>query len=446
MPDKKKEEPGEVTIKMEDLKGIMAEALKGMDLPQIQALKDQMAQVQKQALFPSGDGDIFETCGKSVVDLGFYQKQNAFGSLPIKGLMDESRMGARMRATGGPWLSLSPLMQKFAKIVLCGADFQKLGALGVSIPEYNAEAREQHKRIFGEKSTTELTTTDAGALVPTEFLATVVEFATAQSQVLSKVWRIPMSSLILKIPKLVQAAGSYYGGITLYHPNEGAIKTPTKPEFDTLTFTAKKLIGLILLTDELIGDSSINIINYITGLFVRAFQYKTEGEIIAGTGLANQMQGIVSDPGVNTVGRTNTGVVKYFDLLNLESSLDENFQNLTFLSRRATVNTLRKQVDDNKQPVYHDGFTTFLGAAMGPQLLGYPVLKTRNVPALGSRGDIVLGDLGFYIWAMRQEMTIDTSRDYLFNYDQTALRFVVRQDGAPGVAEAFSVLDDGLDS
>jgi HK97 family phage major capsid protein len=47
---------------------------------------------------------------------------------------------------------------------------------------------------------------------------------------------------------------------------------------------------------------------------------------------------------------------------------------------------------------------------------------------------------------MRQEMTIDTSRDYLFNYDQTALRFVVRQDGAPGVSEAFVVLDDGLDS
>ena len=83
---------------------------------------------------------------------------------------------------------------------------------------------------------------------------------------------------------------------------------------------------------------------------------------------------------------------------------------------------------------------------MGPQLLGYQVVKTRNVPALGSRGDLVLGDLGFYIWAMRQEMTIDTSRDYLFNYDQTALRFVVRQDGAPGVSEAFSVLDDGLDS
>jgi HK97 family phage major capsid protein len=83
---------------------------------------------------------------------------------------------------------------------------------------------------------------------------------------------------------------------------------------------------------------------------------------------------------------------------------------------------------------------------MQPQLLGYPVIKTRNVPALGTRGDLILGDLSFYIWAMRQEMTIDTSREWRFNLDQTAIRFVVRQDGAPGVSEAFSVLDDGLES
>jgi HK97 family phage major capsid protein len=87
-----------------------------------------------------------------------------------------------------------------------------------------------------------------------------------------------------------------------------------------------------------------------------------------------------------------------------------------------------------------------VGMKVPPTLLGYPTIKTRNVPALGSRGDLVLGDLGFYIWAMRQEMTIDMSKEWRFNLDQTALRFVIRQDGAPGVSEAFAVLDDGLDS
>ena len=435
--------PNQVVIKMEDLPGIILEAIKGMDIPQIAALREEMKNVHKQALFPAGDGDIFETCGKSIVDLGYYQKQ---AEKNTQRFVDGGGLAARLRSGGGPWLSLSPLMQKFAKIVACGGDFQMVAALGINIAEYNMEAREQYKSVFGVKATDFLSTTDVGPLVPTEFLATVVEFATAQSQVLGKLWRVPMSSLLLKIPKLVQAAGSYFGGVLLYHPGEGLEKTLTKPELDSLTFTAKKLIGLVAFSDELIGDSAINIMNYTTGLFVRAFQYKTEGEVLSGSGVNDQMTGILTDAGINEVKRTNTGVVKFYDLLNLESALDENFTALTFLSRRATVNSLRKQVDDNKQPVYHDGFTTFLGAGMGPQLLGYPVVKTRNVPALGTRGDLILGDLSFYIWAMRQEMTIDTSREWRFNLDQTAIRFVVRQDGAPGVSEAFSVLDDGLES
>jgi HK97 family phage major capsid protein len=338
-------------------------------------------------------------------------------------------------------------MQKFAKIIRAGADFQKTAATGVNIAEYNIEVREQYKNLFGEaKATDFLSTTDAGALVPTEFLAVIVEFATQDSQVLGKLWRVPMSNMILKIPKLVQAAGSYFGGVVLYHPGEGLEKTLTKPEFDSLTFTAKKLIGLIAFSDELIGDSAINILNYTTGLFVRAFRYKTEGEVISGTGVNDQMTGIITDAAINSVGRTNTGVVKYDDLINLESALDENFTDLTFLSRRATVNMLRKQKDTVGQPVYHDGYTNMVGMKVPPTLLGYPTIKTRNVPALGSRGDLVLGDLGFYIWAMRQEMTIDMSKEWRFNLDQTALRFVIRQDGAPGVSEAFAVLDDGLDS
>ena len=443
-------ENGPLAIKsMDDLKGIIAEAVKGMSIPQIEALKAEITKVNRDRMFPAGEGDIFETSGKSVVDLGFYQKQAMFGTALGNGaarISSDSALGARLRGMGGPWLALSPTMEKFAKICAVGADFQKIASMGISIPEYNAEVREAYKKTFGEKSTDFLSTTDAGALVPTEFLAVIVEFATAQSQILGKLWRIPMSTATLKIPKLVQAAGSYFGGVTLYHPGEGLEKTLTKPSFDTLTFTAKKLIGLITLSDELIGDSAINIINYLTGLFVRAFQYKTESEVIAGTGLNYQMLGIIKDPSINLVGRTTLGTVKYADLINLESALDENFTNLTFLSRRATVNVLRKQTDDQKQPVYHDGFNTFLGAAMSPQLMGYPLIKTRNLPALGLDGDIVLGDLGFYLWAMRQEMTIDTSTEWRFNYDQTAVRFVIRQDGAPGISEAFSILDSAPES
>jgi len=430
---------GNVQIKMSELTGIITEAIKGMTFPEIEALKQQITDVNRKMIYPSGEGAIFETVGKSIVDTSYFSK--SYMTAPTGGMKDGEWLGRQLKSGGGPWLRLSPTMEKFAIIVACGGDPQKAASKGVDINAYNAEVREQYKAALGEKS---LTTSDAGAIVPVEYLATVVEFATAQSAILGRVWRIPMSSMVMKIPKLVQAAGSYFGGVLLYHPDEAGIKTESKPSFDTLTFTAKKLIGLISLTDELVGDSSINIINYITGLFTRAFQFKTEGEVISGTGLTNQMTGITADTDINLVPRVTAGTVKFDDLVNMESALDENFNNLSFISRRATVNTFRKQKDTNGQPLYHDGFAPMFGGAIPPQLMGYPVYKTRNCPALGSQGDIILGDLGFYIWAMRQEMTIDSSKDFRFNYDETTLRFVVRQDGAPGVSIAFSILDEHM--
>jgi HK97 family phage major capsid protein len=424
-----------VTVTMTELKGIIGEAIKGMELPQIAELKTEIDKVNRGFLV-DGDGRYFQTGDKSIIDTSVFTKE--FPRVAGGGAkMDGEAMANHLRGLGGPWVKLSPVMEKFAKVIAAKGDPYKLGPMGIDINAYNDEVR---KSSWKDADT--LTRTDAGALVPTEFLATVIEFANAQSAILPKLWRIPMNTQILKIPKLVQAAGSYFGGITLYHPGEAVLKTKTKPSFDTLTFTAKKLIGAIALSDELIADSSINILNYLTGLFVRAFQYKIEGEVIGGTGLNDQMLGILNDPAINVVARTTVGTVKYDDLINMESALDENFQSLTFLSRRATVNTFRKQKDTVGQPVYHDGITTFLGSQMPPQLLGYPVVKTRNVPALGVQGDLILGDLGFYIWGVRQEMTIDTSRDALFFTDETAVRFVMRMDGAPGVSEAFVVLDN----
>jgi HK97 family phage major capsid protein len=331
-------------------------------------------------------------------------------------------------------LKLSPAMVKFAECCKLGFDANKLASKGISIGDYNKEIRDwNQKDTLGG-----LSTTDAGALVPIEFLATVIEFAVAQSLILPKLWRVPMGSSTLRIPTLSQTAGSYFGGIVLYHPDELASKTTTEPTFSYKEFSAKKLIGLIPLSDELIADSAINMVNYITGLFVRAFQYKTEGEVISGTGASNQMTGILADTSINLVSRQTNLQVKFDDIMNLESALDENFQNLTWMTRRATANYLRKQKDTVGQPIYQYPWPPM---ATGGQILEYPVIKTRNLPALGLKGDIILGDLGYYIWAVRQDMTIDMSRDRYFEYDATALRFVVRQDGKPGVSIAFAALN-----
>lgn len=64
----------QVIIKMEDLPKILAEAVKGMEFPQIQALKEEMKRVEHATLFPGGDGTLLETCGKSIIDTRMFYK------------------------------------------------------------------------------------------------------------------------------------------------------------------------------------------------------------------------------------------------------------------------------------------------------------------------------------------------------------------------------------
>lgn len=427
-------------LSMEELKGIIGTMIATETKAGIEGLKKEILEVNRKALFSGEEGKEWETGTKSIIDTSFFRKD--YGIVTGDPMRDGEKMARRLATAGGPFLKLSPVMEKFAQVMRFGADPNKLGVNGVNVREYNAEVKESNAKLLGETkdTATGLTTTDAGALVPVEYLATVVEFATAQSRLIPLLWRIPMGTLSMKIPKLTQAAGSYFGGVTLYHPDEAASKTESKPSFETLTFTAKKTIGIIPLSDEVVMDSSINLVNYVTGLFVRAFQYQIENEVINGTGANGQMLGIVNDPSINTVGRQTLGSVCHEDCVNLESAIDENFANLTFLTRRATFNQLRLEKDSNQRPLYQEPFAVMYGQRPPDQLIGYPVIKTRNVPLLGTTGDLTLGDMGYYIWALRQDMVIDMSKDVRFFYDQTVVRFVMRMDGAPGVSIAYAVL------
>lgn len=256
-----------------------------------------------------------------------------------------------------------------------------------------------------------------------------------------------MGTNIMRIPRLVQAAGSYFGGISFTSPGEGDLKTDSKPTFERLSFEAKKRIGLIYMTDELISDSIINIVNYVTGLYVRGFMYDMENLVMSNTAAQGALGvpclGIINDPAVvaNGIARTTSGAIKYADLCNLDGQLDENFRDLVWMTRKKTMAALRNERDDQNRPIVQVDYDGFMGQkTVTPSMLGYPVYMSRNLPALGAQGDIVLGDLGMYMLAMRQDLTIDTSPHVRFVYDEQTIRFVARYDGMPVVPIAFTEL------
>jgi HK97 family phage major capsid protein len=405
-----------------------------------QEMKDAI-EAEKKKIFVDSEANEAQLKDGSIIDTSFFNRkyyESRIGGRQMSG----AEMAQTLVASGGPFLKLGKAMNTFADFVKmglqCKFDLNLMMTRKFSIDAYNQEISEWNRKFATAAG---LTTVDAGAIVPVDYVATVIEFAIQTSQILPRLWRIPLATMQTQIPTLYQTAGSYFGGIMLYHPTEAQELWATKPAFSYKQLIAHKLIGLIPLTDELVMDSNINIINYITGLFTRAFAWQTEFEVLQGNGLLKQQfMGVVHDPAVRTnmVTRTTANALKRADVLALESIIDENIQSLIYITRRASLNNMRQELTAGSTPLYYDTTVQGLSERMGPSLNGYPCILTRNAPALIHEGDLICGDFGYYLWGVRQDMTIDLSKERYFEFDLTALRFVMRQDGMAGVPLAFS--------
>ena len=408
---------------------------------------------QLKAMFPELEngsiGGYAKTIGGSEIDFSCFGRIKSM--TPRMGSEQEMQnaMGMSCALNGGPFVKLSPVMENFAKLLLTGAgkSLSRVSSMGGQgfLDTYSGMVKDQNVKArgaFGIKGQDEGTGADGGYTVPIEFSNVVVEFATQMSPIIAKVWRIPMTTNQSKWPKLVQSPGSYYGGVAVTYATEAQTASATKVSFDQNVFNAHKVFFTTALTDELIQDSLINIVNYVAGVFTRAFWYEIEHNIIDGNG-QHQALGIIQDPIVkaNALTRHTAGKVTPFDLYTLEGAMDENFSNLYYITRRKALTSMRTQVDTVGQPLVHEPWQTFAGGpTMTPLLNGYPYHVTRNCHDIGHLGDIICGDLGFYQLAIRQDMRIDVSDAPYWTSDQLAMRLIARFDGKPGSSYAFNVL------
>lgn len=289
-----------------------------------------------------------------------------------------------------------------------------------------------------------------GYLVPEEFQATLIQYDTEPAVIWPRATIWPMNTDKLGMPKLKQrpdedaADWDHFAGVSFSWTDEGGQKSETEPEFEFIELIAHELSGYTAVTNTLLEDSAINLMNFLTGLFRRAYIWMTDRSFIRGTG-ARQPLGIVTDPAVLTVNRTTSGVVTFADLLAMDSKLPSVFDaNAIWITSKKVLNSIRGQVDTNGQPIlqeFYSGAASY-GAAASTYMLGYPVVKADGkVYGQGVKGDIILCDPSWYYIGDRKRFTFDMSTHYLFRNNKTALRVCGRLDGQCAFPEAFVVLD-----
>lgn len=259
----------------------------------------------------------------------------------------------------------------------------------------------------------------------------------------------PMNTDKLGMPKLAQRpdgiAGDNYdhfAGVVFDWTDEGGTKAETEPNFEFIELIAHELSGYTAVTNILLDDSAINIMNFLTNLFRAAYIWQTDKAFIREDG-ANKPLGLVTDPTVLTVNRTTAGTVIYTDVLNMVTLLPSVFDagSVWFMNKQVKQ-ALRNERDPVGALLLQQTYDSIRGG-MVETLLGYPIVTSdgKTYP-MGTKGDVILGNWRYYYIGDRQSFAMDVSTHYLFRSNKTAIRVSSRLDGQPALPEAFVVLDD----
>lgn len=281
-----------------------------------------------------------------------------------------------------------------------------------------------------------LTSADGGYTVPQFFVG---DFVTSQVGALSTpfldaVTKIPMgvgSSAVIPVETAAYAWAT--AGIAASATSEAAAMTQTKNVTASVNIGLTKYTELVPITDELLSDSSFNMMNLNIGIALNKLKYKVQTDMISsnGNGLT-AIEGIIYSDNLVSVNRAGSSVIGFADLLNMYSRFAPQFKsNAVWLINHITEAKLLAMTNgatNSPYPLLLPG----LDATRAPYrtMLGHDVIVVPNIPDYGTAGDVFLIDPKRYLSPVKgNSPKIDTSMHFWFDQGTEALRIQYRIGG-----------------
>ena len=262
-----------------------------------------------------------------------------------------------------------------------------------------------------------------------------------------------------KIPRL----GS---SVSVSWASEGGKKPKTKPSFELVTQTLKKIVAIAIYTEELVEDSAIDINVLLGELFAEAVTKEEDRVFFAGdTDNGDVYDGILNATGIVSVAMGDGDVaadIDVDDLIEMKYAVPKEVrQTGKFYGNSAIFKLCEKLKDKNDRYILHDAQN-----GNAPTLCGRPYeeldilpdddLVTEDTPFLiytNLRKTCVYGDKGTLRMKLLTEATLDfddsdesPNNISLAENDMQALRIVKRTGYVPVLPAGIAVLSTGGES
>jgi len=288
---------------------------------------------------------------------------------------------------------------------------------------------------------------EGGFLIPEVLRAELLAVALEQSVVRQRARVIPMETLRVPFPSIdtTSNVSSVYGGIVGYWTEEAAALTVSQAKFSRVVLDAKKLTAYTEVPNELIADSAISFQAFIDQIFPAGLAFYEDYAFMRGTGVGEPLGFINCAASVAVAAEAGqpTGTIVWENLVKMFARmLPSSLGSAVWIASIDTfpqLATMALSVGTGGAPVW------LANGQAGPPMtiLGRPVIFTEKSPVVGTTGDIVFADLGYYLIGDRQVMSAMSSEHYKFGNDVTAFRIIERVDGRPWIQSAITPKNGG---
>lgn len=274
-----------------------------------------------------------------------------------------------------------------------------------------------------------------GYLVPQEHVTRLLEVAGEQSQVYSRVTKIPVNSDAGDFPVLnvfaapTAGAGGTYGaaGVVVDTVPELATLPESQPTFENLEWRVHKIGGIVEVSNELIADSAVSIEALLRKLFSVRIASQNERNILRGSG-AGEPLGILNSPVAVGITTATDNVFAYADALAMWARFKAfGGGSPVWIMHPSVLPDLGVMTVASGSPVVWAGN---LANGQPSSLLGYPILLSEHMPQ-ANNDDVLLADMSAYVMFERQGLSVAYSEHASFEKDAGVWRFTVRNDGQP---------------
>ena len=173
------------------------------------------------------------------------------------------------------------------------------------------------RRQDGEEKRELQTTADGGAVIPENVANTIIKKMEESSPVFAQAQKFDSVAGSLKIAKETSETSVGFVG-------EGADVLEGKIGFDEVKLNQKRVGAAISLSNQLINDAAVDIVDYAVDLLARRTAKAVEKSVLTGT-KEEEFRGIIHDEEIEKV--EVTGAVTNDDLLELYNSIHPEFLN-----------------------------------------------------------------------------------------------------------------------